>query len=268
MQSFGGQEMYPSAEEKATHLLYFLVKNHPFSDGNKRSGAYAFVWFLRHAGILNTRTLTPSALTALTILVAQRARDAADPEPYLLTFEQIVRMELVLPATEYKTSYIEAVKEFQADVNSTSRSKWYKSLSIAEIEANFDAFIEQQNSYSRGENIREGYVPYTNYWLVDGGVFIGSVNVRHRLTEELLQSGGHIGYDIRPSQRNKGYGTKILALALPKAKELGITRVLVTCDATNAASRKIIEKNGGALENQVSNSETGVDKLRFWIENV
>lgn len=71
MQSFGGREVYPSAEEKAAHLLYFMVKNHPFSDGNKRSGAYAFVWFLQHAGILDVRRLTPSALTALTILVAE-----------------------------------------------------------------------------------------------------------------------------------------------------------------------------------------------------
>ena len=71
MQSFGGAELYPSAEEKAAHLLYFMVKNHPFSDGNKRSGAYAFVWFLRYVGILNTQKLTPATLTAITILVAE-----------------------------------------------------------------------------------------------------------------------------------------------------------------------------------------------------
>ncbi|MCX6787250.1 MAG: virulence protein RhuM/Fic/DOC family protein [Candidatus Kaiserbacteria bacterium] len=71
MQSFGGKELYPTAEEKAAHLLYFMVKNHPFVDGNKRSGAFSFVWFLRQAGILNTAKLTPSALTALTIMVAE-----------------------------------------------------------------------------------------------------------------------------------------------------------------------------------------------------
>jgi prophage maintenance system killer protein len=71
MQSFGGKELYGSIEEKAAHLLYFMVKNHPFVDGNKRSGAYAFVWFLRQANILDTKRMTPTALTALTILVAQ-----------------------------------------------------------------------------------------------------------------------------------------------------------------------------------------------------
>ena len=70
MQSFGGKDVYESAEEKAAHLLYFMVKNHPFTDGNKRSGAFAFVWFLQQAKILDVSKLTPSALTALTILVA------------------------------------------------------------------------------------------------------------------------------------------------------------------------------------------------------
>ncbi|MEK7117111.1 MAG: virulence protein RhuM/Fic/DOC family protein [Patescibacteria group bacterium] len=71
MQTFGGKELYPTAEEKAVHLLYFMVKNHPFIDGNKRSGAFVFVWFLRQANILDVSKLTPSALTALTIMVAE-----------------------------------------------------------------------------------------------------------------------------------------------------------------------------------------------------
>jgi len=69
-QSVFGKDAYPGAEEKAAHLLYFMVKNHPFVDGNKRSGAFAFVWFLRKAGLLRA-SLTPEALTALTLLVAE-----------------------------------------------------------------------------------------------------------------------------------------------------------------------------------------------------
>lgn len=71
MQSFGGSDLYPTLEEKAAHLLYFLVKDHLFADGNKRSGAYAFVWFLRSAKLLDTGRITPPALTALTLLVAE-----------------------------------------------------------------------------------------------------------------------------------------------------------------------------------------------------
>lgn len=70
-QSFGGDDVYPSVEEKAAHLLYFMVKNHPFTDGNKRSGAYAFVWFLKHAGILDRSKISPPALTVLTLLLAE-----------------------------------------------------------------------------------------------------------------------------------------------------------------------------------------------------
>ncbi|MFA6159954.1 MAG: virulence protein RhuM/Fic/DOC family protein [Parcubacteria group bacterium] len=71
MQSFGGKNLYPSAEEKAAHLLYFMVKNHPFDDGNKRSGAFAFVWFLRKTKIQGMKNINPSALTALTLLIAE-----------------------------------------------------------------------------------------------------------------------------------------------------------------------------------------------------
>jgi len=71
MQSFGGSDVYATLEEKSAHLLYFMVKNHPFVDGNKRSGAFAFVWFLRKAKIKGSRNINPSALTALTLLIAE-----------------------------------------------------------------------------------------------------------------------------------------------------------------------------------------------------
>jgi len=71
MQSFGGNDLYSTVEEKAAHLLYFIVKNHPFVDGNKRSGAYAFVWFLRQAKILDMTRMTPPALTSLTLFIAE-----------------------------------------------------------------------------------------------------------------------------------------------------------------------------------------------------
>ena len=175
-------------------------------------------------------------------------------------------MELVLPSAEYKDSFIEAVKEFQADTENSDRQKKYRALSVAELGRDFDSFIERERSQAKGENLPEGYVPQTDYWFVDKGEYVGRVSIRHQLTQHLKEIGGHIGYDIRPSKRRQGYGNKILELALPKAKELGISRLLVTCDITNEASRKIIEKNGGRLENQVPNPETGVDKLRYWID--
>ena len=70
MQSFGKKEVYPTVEEKAANLFYFIVKNHPFIDGNKRSGAYVFVWLLHQAGILDINRIPPSTPTALTLLIA------------------------------------------------------------------------------------------------------------------------------------------------------------------------------------------------------
>ncbi len=78
MQTFDGRDLYGSIEEKAAHLLYFMVKNHPFVDGNKRSGAYAFVWFLNQTKILDTSKITSPALTALTILVAESSPKEKD----------------------------------------------------------------------------------------------------------------------------------------------------------------------------------------------
>lgn len=175
-------------------------------------------------------------------------------------------MQLVLPSAEYKNSFIEAVKEFQAESDYTHRNQWYKKQSIPDLETNFDALVERELGHARGENLAPGYVPHTDYWLVDGGEFIGRVSVRHRLTEHLMRIGGHIGYDIRPSKRKMGYGTKILELALLKAKELGINRVLITHDIRNIASKKIIERNGGVFENQIPNPEMGHDALRYWID--
>ena len=92
------------------------------------------------------------------------------------------------------------------------------------------------------------------------------MSIRQRLNEHLLQIGGHIGYNIRPSERGKGYGNKILELALQEAKDMGIEKIRITCDVDNVASRKIIEKSGGVLDSEIPNPETGVGKLRYWID--
>lgn len=86
-QAFGGDDLYGSIEEKAAHLFYFIIKNHPFNDGNKRSGAFAFVWFLKKAKILDVKRLTAEALTALTLLVAE-----SDPKDK----ERVVGLVLML----------------------------------------------------------------------------------------------------------------------------------------------------------------------------
>lgn len=89
MQTFGQKELYPTLEEKAAHLLYFMVKNHPYIDGNKRSGAYSFVWFLNYVGLLNRNKITPTALTALTLFVAES--DPKDKEKMIRLILQLLK---------------------------------------------------------------------------------------------------------------------------------------------------------------------------------
>lgn len=176
-------------------------------------------------------------------------------------------MQLVLPSVEYKDSYIAAVREHRNDPGDSLRGRAYKKRSVAELEADFGAFVAKERGFARGENLPEGRVPHTTLWLVDNGAYIGTVDIRHGLTESLENYGGHIGYDIRPSERGKGYGSTILALALPKARELGIARVRVMCDESNVASRKVIEKNGGVFVDKGVNPENDAVTLRYWIEN-
>ncbi len=85
MQSFAGKGVYATNEEKAAHLLYFVIKNHPFLDGNKRSGAFAFVWFLRKARVKGYANINPSALTALTLLIAESEPKRKDQMTALVT---------------------------------------------------------------------------------------------------------------------------------------------------------------------------------------
>lgn len=85
MQSFGGKSVYATAEEKAAHILYFMVKDHPFIDGNKRSGAFAFIWFLRKAKIRTLNNINPSTLTVITLLIAESDPKRKDQMVALVT---------------------------------------------------------------------------------------------------------------------------------------------------------------------------------------
>jgi len=81
-QTFGGNDLYPSIEEKAAHLLYFVVKNHSFSDGNKRIAAFIFVWFLDKNNCLyhvdGSKRIADNALVALTLMIAESKAEEKD----------------------------------------------------------------------------------------------------------------------------------------------------------------------------------------------
>lgn len=95
---------------------------------------------------------------------------------------------------------------------------------------------------------------------------VGMIQVRHYLNDYLAQFAGHIGYSIRPSERRKGYAKAMLAAALPYCKEIGLKKVLITCDDGNIASEKTILANGGVYESTVFEADENVDVKRFWID--
>ena len=143
-------------------------------------------------------------------------------------------------------------------------------------EQNFSPYAIRRNDYRDFEyylehlEIKEeqdGRVPDSTFFCLDldRNIFVGAVNIRHYLNEALLFSGGHIGDGVRPSQRNKGYATAMIRLALEECRKLGIPRVLMTCDKDNVASARTIIKNGGILENEIINEE-GVPEQRYWID--
>lgn len=124
----------------------------------------------------------------------------------------------------------------------------------------FSEYIDKNIAFSKGIGLDEKYVPQTIYWLNIDSIPVGIGKLRHYLNDNLRKVGGHIGYSIRPSERKKGYGNLILNEILKEAKKLNIDEVLLTCDADNIPSRKVIEKNNGILESM----ENG--ECKYWIK--
>jgi predicted acetyltransferase len=170
---------------------------------------------------------------------------------------------LVRPATHYRSSFLEAVREAQ---EADSGLESTKLLEVAKLEADFEAYVQTRLRAEQPGHVKPGFVPQSDYWLVEGDAYIGLLKLRHHLNESLHLIGGHIGYEIRPSRRLEGHATRMLALGLLEARRLGLDRVLLTCDDDNVASYRVMEANGAKLENviEVQGREKAV--RRYWIE--
>jgi len=168
---------------------------------------------------------------------------------------------LAEPSLTYKESFIAGTRESQAEGLETY-------IDLEKTSRDFEAFLRILRDAGDRAKVPPERVPMSDYWLIDGDEYVGRLSLRHELNDALLLWGGHIGYQIRPSKRRRGYGKEILRLGLIKAKERGLRRVLVTCDEDNIGSRKIIEYNGGKLENIIEVKDSPVRKMRYWIDIV
>ena len=130
----------------------------------------------------------------------------------------------------------------------------------------FGAYVKILSDMRDGVNLNEGMVPATSLFAFEGNEIVGKVSVRHQLNKVLETVGGHIGYGVVPDHRQKGYASQMLKKSLPYCRTLGLTQVLVTCSEDNAASTKVIIKNGGVLENIYDPKDGSSKKMRFWIQ--
>ncbi len=164
---------------------------------------------------------------------------------------------LIKPSAAYATGFMDMLKEFRDSGGSIPFVMHFGKSNFQEIP---QATIDNSN----GNNVTENMEPSTTWWLADeSSKLYGIVNVRHSLNTYLENYGGHIGYGIRPAERNKGYAKKLLSLALQKCRKMGLKNVLVTCENRNFASEMVIIANGGSLEDE--RVYNGMTMRRYWI---
>lgn len=170
-------------------------------------------------------------------------------------------MQLIEPTMEYEKQIREYRKEFidgGATIISGAGPLWKLD--------DPKEWVEQSATLKSWDTVPEGFVPAVQYIFVreDDKKIVGTVNVRPTLNEWLEAYGGHIGYAVAPSERRKGYATHMLRETLRKCRELGMDKVLITCEDSNEASRRTIVANGGAYETTVHEPDENVDLERYW----
>ena len=164
-------------------------------------------------------------------------------------------MELRRPSLADKETVLEMMEEFEKSQSGHDGGFWDTENSV------YEEWLESNQNQEMGINLPEGWVPAIQLVAFsEKGQALGFLNLRLRLSNFLLEEGGHIGYSIRLSERGKGYAKETLSQGLQVAKEKNIKRTLVTCSVNNPASRAVILANGGILEDV----RNGVE--RYWIE--
>jgi predicted acetyltransferase len=169
---------------------------------------------------------------------------------------------LIIPDVALKDSFLAAMAEFDEEGRCGDGSGIGRDLEQWtgrwETDGGFAAYVTDKVA-ERERVVDPGWMLNTNLWWVEGDEYIGRMSIRHELNDWLREVGGHIGYDVRRSRRGEGHATAMLREALVVARDLGIERALLTCDTDNAASRTVIERNGGVLE------DVRGGKLRYWV---
>ena len=153
--------------------------------------------------------------------------------------ENAPQIRLVRPSYELAASYAAMRDAFMA----AGEDDWTGKQAIAH--RNVDEYITMVLNWSQGEDLPKNWGPADEYWILKDDVVVGDCGIRHPLTPQLEQWGGHIGYAVHPAYRNQGIATFAMREGLRLLADKGVAEALVTCAHDNVASIHVIEKFGG-----------------------
>lgn len=165
---------------------------------------------------------------------------------------------LEFPAEKHRIAYDDMVREWRTAETPTSPGRLFSGRDFNE----FLSIVKRDLTESDPAK-----VPSHLYFLgnTENSRLLGAIQIRHHINHpNLIETGGHIGYGIRPSERCRGYAKKMLGLGISEAKNIGLSALLITCKDDNVGSWKSIESNGGAFE-RITNDE-GQLARRYWIK--
>jgi predicted acetyltransferase len=171
------------------------------------------------------------------------------------------RLKFAGPKPDLAASYRELVQEF------VDRDEKLIPFILSLPNEPFSEFLRQLDAWSRGEDLPEGFVPHSTFWLIRDDVdVVGVSNLRHKLTDRLKIEGGNIGYGIRPSARGHGFANVLLRNTLDRARAMGLVEAWLTCGKGNHASVKTIVRNGGVLVSEAFLESRGEIVQRYRID--
>lgn len=150
----------------------------------------------------------------------------------------------------------------QAMLNADSSMDGCGPLKRMENPAEWQAFCRQLDAPA---TTPPNWVPMTQFVCLRGEKIVGMIQVRRELNDFLREYAGHIGYSVRPDERQQGIATWMLQNVLPHCRDIGLTRVMVACEPWNVGSRKTILRNGGVYEKTVHEDGENIDLEHYWI---